>query len=80
MRANSPYWAGTRHREQKRLRVSCTEYGMMVAQSYLKQHMESLHGLCAPQMRGVDEKGEGPTTYMVSFPQIIQSRIFLVPG
>ena len=29
---------------------------------------------------GVNEKGEGPTTYMVSFTQIIQSRIFLVPG
>ena len=28
--------------------------------------------LCAPQTRGGDEKGEGTTTYVVSFPRILQ--------
>ena len=42
--------------------------------------MASLHGLCVPQTRGVDEEGEGPTTYVVSFPRILQSVIFPVSG
>ena len=33
-----------------------------------------------PQTKGVDEKGEGPTTYVVSLPRILQSVRFLVPG
>ena len=70
---------GATFRERKRFRVSCTECGVRVKQSYLKQHMESLHGICAPQTRGVDEKGEGPTTYVVSFPRILQLVKWLVP-
>ena len=42
--------------ERKRLRVSYTECGMAVAQSYLKKHMASLHGIYVPQTRGVNEK------------------------
>ena len=42
--------------------------------------MESLHGTYVPQTRGVDEKGEGITTYVVSFPRILQSVRCLVPG
>ena len=71
---------GATFRERKRFRVSCTECGVKAKQSYLKQHMESLHGICVPQMRGVDKKGEGPTTYVVSLPRILQSVRCLVPG
>ena len=67
-------------RERKRFWVSCTECRVTVKQSYLKQNMEILHGICAPQTRGVDEKGEGPTTYVVSFPRILQSVRYLMPG
>ena len=31
-------------------------------------------------MRGVDERGEGPTTYVVSFPRILQLVRCSVPG
>ena len=52
---------GATYRERKRLLVNCAEFGVMVPQSYIKQRMASLHGLCVPQTRGVDEKGEGHT-------------------
>ena len=71
---------GAMFRERKRLRVSCAKCGVMVAQSSLKQHMSSQHGICVFQTRGVDEKGEGPATYVVSFPRVLQSVIFMVPG
>ena len=48
---------GATYREQKRFRVSCAECSVTVEKSYLNQHMASLHGLCIPQTRGVDEKG-----------------------
>ena len=67
------------YRYRKRLQVSCAECGVAVAQSYLKQHMGSLHGICVPKARGVDEKGEGPSTYVVSLPQIVQSVRFPAP-
>ena len=41
-------------RERKRFRVSCTKCRVTVKQLYLKQHMESLHGICVPQTRGRD--------------------------
>ena len=34
---------GATYREWKMLRVSCAQCGLMVAQSYLNQHMTSLH-------------------------------------
>ena len=52
----------------------------MVAQSSLKHHRSSQHGICVPQTRGVDEKGEGPDTYVMSFPGILQSVRCPVPG
>ena len=42
-------------------------------QSYLKQYMSIHHVICVPHTRGVDEKGEGLTTYVVSFPRVLQS-------
>ena len=36
----------------KKKRVSCTEYGATVATSYLKAHMDRIHGICVPQTRG----------------------------
>ena len=71
---------GEMFRKRKRLRISCTECGVTVAQYYLKQHMARQHGRCVPQARGVDKKGEGPTTYVVSFPRILQSVRFPVLG
>ena len=52
----------------------------MVAQSYLKQNMSSHHGICVPQMRGVDKKVEVPATYVVSFSRVIKLVRFMVPG
>ena len=71
---------GATYRERKRLRVSCADCGVTVARSYLKQHMMSLHGICAPQTRGVDDKGEGSTAYVGSFPRILQLVRCPVPG
>ena len=39
-------------RERKRFRVSCTECRVTVKEFYLKQHMESLHVKCVPNIRG----------------------------
>ena len=46
--------------------------GVTVAASYLKAHMMRTHGICVPQMGRVDEVGGGPTTYVVSFPKVLQ--------
>ena len=62
------------------MQVSCTECGVTVEQSYHKQHLEILHGICILQMMGFDDKGEGPTTYLVSFPMVLHSARCLVPG
>ena len=64
---------GATYRDRKRLWVSCAEGIVMVAQSYIKEHMAILHGICGPHIRGVDEKGEVPTTYVISFPRILHS-------
>ena len=58
--------------EMKKKRVICTEYGATVATSYLKAHMERIHGICVPHTRGVDKVGGGPTTYVVSLPRLLQ--------
>ena len=39
----------------KRMQVSCTEFGVTVAVSCLKQHMAQLHGICVPQTRYLDD-------------------------
>ena len=59
-------------RESKRLRVSCAECGVTVAQYLLQQYMSIQNGICVPHTRGVDKKGEGLTTYVVSFPRLLQ--------
>ena len=60
--------------------VSCAKCGVTVAQLSLKQDMSSQHGICVPQTRGVNEKGEGPTIYVVSFPRLLQVIRCQVPG
>ena len=64
---------GEMFRERKRTRVSCTECGVTVVSSSLKQHMAWLHGICVPQTRGVNEVGGGPTIFVVSFPRVLKS-------
>ena len=66
-------------RENKRMWVSFTEYGVTVVASPLKQHMAQIHGICIPHTRGVDKGGGGPTTYVVSLPRVLNSVKFLVP-
>ena len=67
-------------RERNRLQVSCAEHDVTMAQLYIKQHMASLHGVCVPQPRGVNDKGELPTTYVVSLPRILPLVRCPVPG
>ena len=52
----------------------------MVGMSYLKAQMERSHGILTPQMIGVNEVGGGTTTYVVSFPRVLQEVICMVPG
>ena len=66
--------------EQERLWISCAECGVTVAQFPLKHHMSSKHGIYVSQTRGVDEKGEGLSTYVVSLPMVLQLVRFPVPG
>ena len=61
------------------MRVSCIKCGVEVASSYIKNRMESLHGICVPHIRGVDEGGGEPTTYVTSFPRILQLMRCLLP-
>ena len=37
---------GATFRESNRMQVSCTKCGMPLESSYLKHHMEHLHGIC----------------------------------
>ena len=53
---------------------------MTVAASYLKTHMARIHGICVPQTRGFDDVGGDPTTYVVSFPRVLQEVKCLVLG
>ena len=64
----------------KKTRVSCTECSMTVVASYLKTHMERIHGICVPQTRGVYEVGGGTNTYMVFLPRVFQEVKSPVPG
>ena len=63
---------GATFREQKKTRVSYNKCGVTVAVSYLKTHMAQIHAICIPQKRGVDEVGGGQTTYVASFPGVLQ--------
>ena len=54
--------------------------GITVATSYLKSHMVRSHGICALQTRGIDEVRGGPTTYVVSFPRVLQEVNYPVTG
>ena len=71
---------GATSRERNKTRVSCATCGATVAASYLKAHMARSRGISVPQTRGVDEVGGGPTTYVVSFPKVLQEVICPVPG
>ena len=57
--------------ERKKRRVSCTECGVTVAESYLNMHMAQIHGICVPQTRGFKKGVGGTTTYVVSFPRLL---------
>ena len=65
--------------DRKRLRLSCANCEVTVAQSALKQHMPIQHGICLPHTRWVHEKGEVPATYFVSFPRVLQLVRFPIP-
>ena len=67
-------------RERKKSGVSCAMCGVMMVSSYLKENMSRSHGICVPQTRGVDEVGGGTTTYVVSFPKVLQEVRYPVPG
>ena len=54
--------------------------GVTVEASYLKTHMARIYYICILRTRGVDELGECPSTYVVSFPIILQEVDFPVPG
>ena len=54
--------------------------GVTVVASYLKAHTASSHGIYVSQTRGVHEVGGGLTTYVVSFPRVLQEVIYPVPG
>ena len=41
--------------------------------------MAQVHGICVPQAMGVDKVWLGPTTYVVSFPRLLQTVKCLVP-
>ena len=60
------------------MRVSCTDCGVTLESSYLKQKMASLHGICVPQMRGVDEEGGGNDHQCGVLPQ--NTAVGEVPG
>ena len=53
---------------------------MTVTSSYLKAHMERVHRICVPKMRGVNVIGGGKKTYMVSFPRVLQEMKCPVSG
>ena len=71
---------GATFQERNKLRVICAKCGVIVAQSSLKQYMTIQRGICIPQTRRVDEKGGRPTTYVVSFPRVLNSVRFPKPG
>ena len=54
--------------------------GITVAASYLNFLMSRSHGIWVHQTRGVDEVGVGASTYLVSFPRLLQEVKCPVPG
>ena len=71
---------GVTFREQKNTRGSCTEFGVKVVASYIKKIIAQSHVICVPQKRRVDEAVGGTTTYVFSFPRVLQEVKFTVPG
>ena len=71
---------GETFRERNKTSVIYTTCGVTVATSYLKSHMARSHGICIPHTRGVNGVGGGTTTYVVSFPRVLQEVICPVPG
>ena len=67
-------------RYQKKSRVSCTKCGVTVAASYLKTHMARIRVICVHQTRRVNAVGGGSTTYVVSFPRVLQEVKYPVLG
>ena len=63
---------GATFRERKKTRVSCTMCGVAVVSSYLKARIARSHGIWVPHTRGVYEVGGGTSTYVVSFPRVVQ--------
>ena len=51
----------------------------MGVDSYLNINRMLIHVICVPQTRVFDEVGGGSTTYVVSFPRVLQEVKFLVP-
>ena len=71
---------GATLRERKKTRVCFNVCGVTVVESYLQTHMAQIHGICVPQMRGFDEVGGGPTTYVLPFPRVLQELKCPLPG
>ena len=71
---------GETFKERMRMRVSFTKCGLNISALYLKQPMVWLHGICVPKTRGVNKGGGVPTTYVVSFPRVLQLVRFPMPG
>ena len=65
-------------RDKNRTRVSCIDCGVVVAASYMKQHMDRQHGGSVPQKRVFDVGWVEPTTYVVSFPLVMKTVKFPV--
>ena len=67
-------------RDQKKTRMRFSTCSVTVAASYLKANMARSHGICVHQTRGVDNVGEGPITYVVYLPKVLQEVRCSVPG
>ena len=63
---------GETFREWKKTQVICTEWFVAVEASYINTHMIQIHTICIPHMRGVNEVGGGPNTYVLSLPRGLQ--------
>ena len=66
--------------ESKRTKVSCAECRQTKAASYLRHHMERSHSIVLAQTKGVDVRGGGAETYVVSFSWILKSVEYPVEG
>ena len=71
---------GATFRERKRTRLSCAECGEGMLVSSLRHHMERSHSIVLAQTKGVDVRGGGAETYVVSFSWILKSVEYPVEG